>query len=82
MKCVIVYKPEAAKSIRKLPQIRKEKIKKRIELLAENPLAGKVLKGKLKGIFSLRVWPYRILYEYHQQRIIIRNVLHRQSAYP
>lgn len=77
----IKYKPSAVKQLTKLPRNEKKKIIKKLELLAENPLAGKGLKGELEGLRSLRAWPYRIIYEIKDRSLIILSVTHRQSAY-
>lgn len=75
------YKPEAVKQIKKFPLQEKKKIIKKLEKLCQNPFAGKVLKGELAGLRSLRAWPYRIIYEVRNKSLIILSVIHRQSAY-
>ncbi len=77
----LAYKPEAIKQIKKLPLSEKKKIIRKLELLAQNPHSGKVLKGELEGLRSLRAWPYRIIYEIKKTEIIVFSVTHRQSAY-
>lgn len=77
----IKYKPEAVKQLKKLPHFEKKKIIRKIELLSQNPYCGKVLKGELEGLRSLRAWPYRIIYEIRGQSLIILSIAHRQSAY-
>jgi mRNA interferase RelE/StbE len=51
--------------------------------LEQDPYAGKQLKGKLHGIYSLRVWPYRILYTIEQKKLIVfvLDIAHRQGVY-
>lgn len=77
----IKYKPSAAKQLLKLPQSEKKKVIKKLELLAKNPYAGKVLRGELEGLRSLRAWPYRIVYEVENNSLIILSITHRQSVY-
>jgi len=77
----LAYKPEAVKQIKKLPLSEKKKIIRKLELLAQTPHSGKVLKGELEGLRSLRAWPYRIIYEIESKEIIVFSVTHRQSAY-
>jgi len=77
----IFYKPQAIKSLKKFPQSQQKKILKKIELLSANPLVGKAFKGELAGLRSLRIWPYRIIYEFKANRIIILMISHRQSIY-
>ncbi len=69
-----------------LKDIRDKKTKDRIVnallKLEQNPRAGKKLEGKLKNNYSLRIWPYRILYEFNSKRdIIITDIGHRKDIY-
>lgn len=77
----VLLSQKAEKDFARLPQKEKRKIVKKLELLQSEPLSGKLLGGKLKGLWSLRAWPYRIIYEFHHQKIIILRILHRQKAY-
>ena len=54
-----------------------------IDVLRENPFAGKRLEGEFEGTWSLRVWPYRILYTIHQEivTVTVLRVGHRQGVY-
>jgi len=81
MKNQLIYKPEALKELERLPLSERKKVVKKLEILSENPLVGKHLKGEFKGAYTLRAWPYRIIYEFSQNKITVRNILHRQSAY-
>ena len=53
----------------------------KIQSLSDEPSTGKPLVGPLKGIWSLRVGEYRILYEFDKKRVIILTVNHRKEAY-
>jgi len=79
----IEYSKVAAKQIRKLPKNKRNKAVKIISLLKQDPLAGKRLKGEFKSFFSIRVWPYRIIYRYFpkEKLIFINTVEHRQGVY-
>lgn len=77
----LLYKPEAVKQLKKLPLSEKKKIIKKLKALSQNPFAGKVFKGELEGLRSLRAWPYRIIYEIKKKSLIILSISHRQSAY-
>ena len=77
----IVYREVVLKQIKKLPKSELKKIVSKIDRLAQNPKAGKLLRGELSGIYSLRVWPYRILYEYNDKVLTICSIAHRQSVY-
>jgi addiction module RelE/StbE family toxin len=77
----IEYSKSACNQIEKLPSVAQKKIIRKIDLLSQNPLAGKQLQGELSSYRSLRAWPYRILYEIVGKRLIIISVAHRQSVY-
>jgi len=71
------------KQFQKLPPNQTKKIAKKIKSLRQNSLLGKKLQGRLKNQYSLRAWPYRIIYQIDQNQKIIKILLinHRQSAY-
>ncbi len=78
----VILSRSAEKELLRLPIKDKKKIVKKIHSLRDEPLAGKLLIGKLKGLFSLRAWPYRIIYELKKpNKIIIHHILHRQKVY-
>lgn len=74
---------KAQKQLSKLPIEYQKRIRSNIVVLSSNPLAGKPLAGRLTDLFSLRVWPYRIIYKIQKQKLIIEviEIKHRQSAY-
>ena len=51
--------------------------------LAENPQAGKPLKGKYKGYWGIRFSRYRIVYKIVRKRllIIVFRIGHRRPVY-
>lgn len=77
----LYYKPQVIKQLKKLPLAEKRKVIKKLEFLVPDPLSGKQLKGELTGLYSLRVWPYRIIYAVEGKSIIIYSVAHRQGVY-
>jgi mRNA interferase RelE/StbE len=52
-------------------------------LLEREPQAGHALRGKLRGLYSLRVGAYRILYQLTdgEQTIRVAAIRHRSIAY-
>lgn len=78
---ILEYKAIVLRQLKNLPPSEKKKIIRKLELLSEDSKAGKRLKGELEGLFSLRAWPYRIIYEITSKSIIIYSIAHRQSAY-
>ncbi len=51
--------------------------------IQKEPFWGKKLTGKKKGQYSVRVWPYRIIYriEKSQLVVIVIDIDHRQGVY-
>jgi addiction module RelE/StbE family toxin len=54
-----------------------------LNLLEREPKAGHALRGKLRGLYSLRVGSYRILYQLADSEQIVRvaAIRHRGVAY-
>jgi len=77
------YSKTSLKLLKKLPKIKQIEILKKIEKLKNDPDSGKKLKGPLKNFRSLKVWPYRIIYQYSEndRSIFINIIQHRQSVY-
>jgi mRNA interferase RelE/StbE len=52
-------------------------------LLERDPLAGYALRGKLRGLYSLRVGSYRIIYQLTDSGKTVRVAVirHRSAAY-
>lgn len=54
-----------------------------LTVLVQNPHAGKMLKGELKGYCSLRAGHYRIIYsiKHNELKIWILKIHHRKEVY-
>ena len=79
----VYFTPNTQKILSKLKD---KKLEKRIlqakSKLEQNPLAGKKLTGKLEGQYSLRIWPYRIVYFINREKnLIITDIRHRKDVY-
>lgn len=74
---------KAKKELDKIPFVYQQKIFKSFKLLSQSPFLGKKLKGELKGYYSLKIWPYRIIYGVDKKRLalIIFKIGHRQGIY-
>lgn len=79
----IEYTNIAQKFIKLLDSKDKERIMKSVESLQNNPNLGKQLVGPLKGLRSLRVGRYRIIYkkEINELIILIVAIGHRKNIY-
>jgi mRNA interferase RelE/StbE len=79
----IKFYPRAEKDLNKILVKDKTRIFKSLLSLKENSLAGKKLKGSFSGYYSLRVWPYRIIYCIRNKEclIIIIRISQRKDVY-
>ena len=61
----------------------KKRIMRTIFALADSPRLGKRLEGSLQDFYSVRVWPYRIVYKIYQKDLVILivEIAHRQGVY-
>ena len=75
--------PDAKKQLSKLPRTAHSRIFRHLDYLQANPFAGKPLQRNLEGCYSLRVWPYRIVYVIIKNKnvILITAIEHRQGVY-
>ncbi|MCX6706284.1 MAG: type II toxin-antitoxin system RelE/ParE family toxin [Candidatus Woesebacteria bacterium] len=79
----LLFKGEAIKQLKKIGSNDQKKARKKINGLLTYPLAGKPLKGKLSGLYSLKAWPLRIIYTFNpkNQTITIQTVEYRGGVY-
>lgn len=79
----VVLPKRVEKSLRNLPAKEQARVIQALEGLQGDPFAGKSLKGTLEGVYSIRVWPLRILYEVQrkEREILILFIGHRKDAY-
>ena len=59
----------------------KERVKRQIEKILENPEAGKPLRFELKGERSLRIPPYRLIYAMQGTTLYLLRLEHRKTVY-
>lgn len=79
----VYFTPNTQKILSKLKDKKLEKrVKAAKSKLEQNPFVGKKLTGKLEGQYSLRLWPYRIVYFITQGKdVIITDIGHRKDVY-
>jgi len=62
-----------------------DRIKARVvlEVILKDPFSGKKLSGKLPNQYSMRSWPFRIVYEIRKNELIILvlRIRHRKDVY-
>ena len=75
--------PRFIKSLHKLDTLIKKRILDKASELADNSYRGKMLRGELRGLFSMRVGDYRVIYLINEKEDIIWlvNVDHRKRVY-
>lgn len=81
------YKLEFAHSVEKdLKNIPKDILKSilnKLSVLQNNPFAGKPLKGKYAGLYSLRFQVFRVVYAIEKEKLIllVLRIRHRKDVY-
>ncbi len=80
---VVVLKRKAEKQYKMLALKDRKRVLSALQHLRENPWTGKKLEGDLLGKWSLRVWPYRIIYVVEKEKITVTVLAigHRQGVY-
>jgi len=84
MKYSVEFRPAVLKSLKRLPKKNLRRIKKRIDDLAENLPDPATTKMKGNNSFhKVRSGDYRIVYEIHDDRLVILvvKVGHRKDVY-
>ena len=59
----------------------REKILKQIKKIADTPEKGKPLKYSLKGERTIYIKPYRLIYSYAKDTLILLRFEHRKKVY-
>ena len=77
----VTLSKQALADYKKIPKSDQNKIKKRLSVLQVKLHTGKKLSGKLKYYYSLRAWPYRVLYIIENKEVWIVHIMHRQDVY-
>ena len=79
----VVVKISAQKNLKKIDRRYQARLVNAMRELGSDPFLGKPLVGDLSGFYSLRVWPYRIIYQLLKKEgvLFIVAIEHRQGAY-
>jgi mRNA interferase RelE/StbE len=87
MRCGVTYsvriKASAAKFLRRIGEADRVRLVEAIDRLAIEPSAGGTLKGEFEGLKRIRVGRYRIIYEIHDEELVVLVVRigHRKDVY-
>ncbi len=78
----IVYTQKFERDVRKLRNgLLKGRLEKQIRKIAEDPEAGKPLRYGLKGEWTVRITPYRLIYAVQGERLVLLRFEHRKTVY-
>ncbi|RJQ32394.1 MAG: type II toxin-antitoxin system RelE/ParE family toxin [Actinobacteria bacterium] len=69
------------KSYEKLDAKVQTRVKKALNIISNDPTAGKPLTGELKGEYSYRIGNWRIIYTIERTNIWLETVGHRREVY-
>jgi len=69
------------KSIKALDRAVQIQVVREIDILKTSPHAGKPLHGEWKGVYSLRIGNYRVLYQVKGSEVHLLVVSHRKHVY-
>ncbi|KPV63856.1 MAG: Plasmid stabilization system protein [Candidatus Bathyarchaeota archaeon BA2] len=75
------FTPRFLKKIKALDREVQVRILREVNALKINPYAGKLLRGEWKGVYSLRVGNYRVLYQVKESTVFLLVVGHRKRVY-
>jgi addiction module RelE/StbE family toxin len=67
------------KSIKAFDRVAQIQVVREIYVLKTSPYAGKPLRGKWKGVYSLRISDYRVLYQVKGSEVLLLVVCHRKK---
>ncbi|MCE9585264.1 type II toxin-antitoxin system RelE/ParE family toxin [Candidatus Nomurabacteria bacterium] len=83
MAFILVLKPRAKKELTNLEDIDRIKVRVVLEAILKNPFLGKKLSGELPNQYSIRAWPFRVIYEIRKKElvILILRIRHRKDVY-
>jgi len=77
----IEFAPSFLRRIRRLNKEAQARIIREIKVLSTNPYVGKPLRGEWKGIRSLKIGDYRVLYQIKGNKVFLLVVGHRKRIY-
>ena len=75
------FTPRFLKSIKALDRAIQVQVFHEIDVLKTSPYAGKPLRGEWKGVYSLKVGAYRVLYQVRGSEVLLLVVSHRKHVY-
>ncbi len=78
----VIYTEEFKRDVRKVKDKKvQDRIRKMVKKIKENPGVGKPLRYDLSGLRSIKLPPFRRLYEIREELIILHKFEHRKEVY-
>ena len=77
----VIYIEKFEREFKKADSSVKDKVRKQIKKIIENPEVGKPLRYDLKGERTIYVKPFRIIYSYSNNTIYFLRFQHRKDVY-
>ena len=79
----LVSTVEFLKNLERLEALTNQSIVRSIEDLSREPFLGKPLRGRLKGLYTLRIGEYRVIYsiDIEKQEVILHAAKPRSTVY-
>jgi mRNA interferase RelE/StbE len=83
LRYTLVIRPKVEKSMASIPAHHREKIEETLALLGEEPRLHGAIKMKGEDAYRYRVGDYRIVYEIHDDKVVVLVVAvkHRKDIY-
>jgi len=83
MAFILQIKPKAGKTLDNLPEVYRLRARQVLRDIQSDPFSGKKLHGKHKDEYSVRVWPFRILYKIYKHELLVFVIKfeHRKDVY-
>jgi mRNA interferase RelE/StbE len=80
---VVMLSSSARKTLEHANPDMHDRLVKCMKSLETDPLAGKALRGDLKGYYSIHVWPFRIVYQIAGSllTVYVISIGHRKDVY-
>jgi len=76
---VVSYSDDFEQAVKKLDTTLKEKLKKQIIKIVNNPDVGKPMRYERKGTREVYVKPFRLSYAYIDEKIIFLDFYHKKE---
>jgi len=79
----IILAPSEKKEFDKLRKEIQQKVFTVFEFLSIDPYSGKKLRGEYAGTWAVRAWPYRVMYQIFETKLVVYivRIRHRKNVY-